>query len=88
MTDCFVPFMGKADFIASMPPLLALARETETTKANNALRCFVPEKRVTKVREKEGDKGRATALKMVNGVFPFVSVCLLTCLLAHSLTHS
>jgi hypothetical protein len=72
-TECFKPFFGGVDYLHSMPPLLALARETETTKVNNALRCFVPEKRVTKVREDEGGKGRATALQMVNGVFPWVS---------------
>jgi hypothetical protein len=73
VTDSFKPFFDGVDYLHSMPPLLALARETQTTKANNALRCFVPEKRVKKVRgEEEGAKGRATALKMINGVFPWV----------------
>lgn len=80
--DAFLPlFDEKHDNVSmAMPPMLVIGRGSVSADKTGLLRSLLPENRTMKEANKEtGKKGRAAALHVVNGVFPFVDTHALTC---------
>jgi len=73
ITPCVTPFFSDTDNVtANMSPYIVIPKNTDTTK--DSLRSMLHEKRLTNTRdEKEASsKHRSSALKIVNGIIPFV----------------